>query len=275
MDLAFRQEHLAHHLAQLHDQTVGLSAVDIERLELIEECVPRCLYLVAQAFFANLAAAVAGYVLDEGVELLAVAVDLGNELDHPRMELLLVLGLKIFKIIVAGMHDLVNADLPFPQFIAQFAYILERKRQVVEDMGGIAFALFNPFRDRHFALFGQKRHRSHLLQIQADGVIGLSYADLDLLLFGLLFRGFIETRFIGLDAFFHLIISRLADLPVVPGIVHVDVHLAVAEKGDDAVELFRGNILVRDRITGLFVRYVVPLFGRCCRFFWISCLAPL
>src|SRR5208283_1298274 len=37
VNLPLRHEHLAHHLPKLHDQTVRLSAVDVERLELVEQ----------------------------------------------------------------------------------------------------------------------------------------------------------------------------------------------------------------------------------------------
>src|SRR3990172_3670658 len=153
MDLPFGQEHFVHHLPDLHDHPVRLPAVQIKGLQFIKERVPHRLRLFAQFFFLRLAAPAAVYVVDKRVQALAVPVDLADQFDHPGMEFFFILPLEIFKIVFARMNHLVNADLALSQFITEVVDLLEREGQTVDNLSGLAFALFYTFGDGHFALF--------------------------------------------------------------------------------------------------------------------------
>ena len=178
-------------------------------------------------------------MVDEGVHLFAELVDLADELDHPDMKLFLVLGLKFLEIIIPRVHDLVDADLSFPQLVTQITHILKRERQVVENLSSLALALLDPLRDRYFSFLGKERHRAHLFEVKTNRIVGLADADLNFLLFRFLLHGFFEVHLIGLDTLLQVLIRRLACLSVMPRVGNVHIQVALAEQGNNVVELFR------------------------------------
>jgi len=80
-----------------------------------------------------------------------VLFDLVDELEHPGLELVLVLRLEVLEVIVAGMNDLVDADLALAQTVAEVAYILHGERKAVDDLGSLALALLDPLGDGDLA----------------------------------------------------------------------------------------------------------------------------
>ena len=198
----------------------------------------------AQAAQLPLGLDVLGLALADLHELLAVLQVLVVRLRHLGGELQrlldLVLDLLLGDLFLVEDHHVAHGELARAQALGQPRHLLRGHGRAGDDAHDGLLAALDALGDLDLALAREQRHRPHLAQVHADGVVRLVQGA----------RGEVELgAFLALLGFPELLL-RVDDL---------DPHLA--EHGEDVVQLVRGADLGRQHLVHLFVKEIALLLS--------------
>ena len=183
-------------------------------------------------------------LLQDDVQLLGeldvVAARLADFLDLPEDVDLAILDHLVGDLLVAEDHELADGALAGAQLIADHEDALGNGRRAGDRLDDRELAALDALGDGDLALAGEQRHRAHLAEVHADGVVGLVER---------------ARREIELGAFLGAVaIEVLVAAVRLVGIDDLDAR--AAERVEELVEIFRGGDLRRQHLVDLVVEQV-------------------